>query len=791
MREESLKALVYKYYFSKFGYEPNYENIDFVIVSKKTKKDLFGGDEDAGEHLLWAESKKGSQDIYEMFTQLILTCKKTYDKAQVLAPSWLGVFDNAKIAFVSFHEALPIFNETDFNWNQTPSNHKTADFQKSLRAVKKHISGKVASYKIGRDDAEIKEFVKTHFISGGGVSIKSPITKDNFVQIFIKWVKEVKPFINVSKDMWADFKKNGILDYDFYRADLMSSGGNTITEKLKIVLQNDNYKFQKNMDGMLFTSEIGFTDGSQAYRSFWNKYERPPAQIYQQYIIDRRDLLVPPNIREVKGSFFTPKIWADLSKKYLADVFGAKWQDEYYIWDCAAGSGTLLAGLSNPYNVWASDIDAGNVETMRSLIDIDESLNLLDGHIFQFDFLNDGFEKLPDELKKIISDKEKRKKLIVYINPPYAEDTNKRNRITTSFKGKVAQNSIHNRYASILGKANHEVFAQFLTRIYKEIPEAAIANFSTLKNLQSPNFKKFRVFFLAKPEKIFIVPADTFDNVAGQFPIGFFIWNTGIKDKFKYISADVYDREGNLLDVKNFYDYDVLKYINDWIKALRDTQNNGKQIGVLNYRGNDFQHESYIFINNSGAKNSTKFFINESNLIEAAIYLSVRKVIPADWLNDRDQFLYPNDKWEKDIKFQNDCLAYTLFNTNISCKHGINHWLPFTESEVGAKEKFESSFMSGFLKGRNFSAEAKCVLEAGRELWKYYHGKIKDNKSASVNASFYDIREYFQGRKESGTMNAKSDDETYNALIAKLRSKQKKLAEKIAPKVYEFGFLKS
>ncbi|MDR0485583.1 MAG: hypothetical protein LBH29_02520, partial [Elusimicrobiota bacterium] len=134
MREESLKALVYKYYFSKFGYEPNYENIDFVIVSKKTKKDLFGGGEDAGEHLLWAESKKGSQDIYEMFTQLILTCKKTYDKAQVLAPSWLGVFDNAKIAFVSFHEVLPIFNETDFNWNQTPSNHKTADFQKSLRA---------------------------------------------------------------------------------------------------------------------------------------------------------------------------------------------------------------------------------------------------------------------------------------------------------------------------------------------------------------------------------------------------------------------------------------------------------------------------------------------------------------------------------------------------------------------------------------------------------------------------------------------------------------------------------
>ncbi|MDR0550894.1 MAG: hypothetical protein LBG72_02615, partial [Spirochaetaceae bacterium] len=150
-------------------------------------------------------------------------------------------------------------------------------------------------------------------------------------------------------------------------------------------------------------------------------YERPPAPVFQQYIIDRRDLLVPQNIREVKGSFFTPKIWADKSKEYLAAVFGADWQDEYYIWDCAAGTGNLLAGLSNEYNVWASDIEQGNVETMQSLIDIDENLNLLPGHVFQFDFLNDSFDKLPEELKKIIDDPEKRKKLIVYINPPYAE----------------------------------------------------------------------------------------------------------------------------------------------------------------------------------------------------------------------------------------------------------------------------------------------------------------------------------------------------------------------------------
>jgi hypothetical protein len=84
---------------------------------------------------------------------------------------------------------LPFFTETDFNWNTTPSNHKTADFQKAREKIKKRIGAKIVVYNLGDDDREIKEFIKTHFASGAPDSIKSPITKDNFVQIFIKWVK--------------------------------------------------------------------------------------------------------------------------------------------------------------------------------------------------------------------------------------------------------------------------------------------------------------------------------------------------------------------------------------------------------------------------------------------------------------------------------------------------------------------------------------------------------------------------------------------------------------------------
>ena len=85
-----------------------------------------------------------------------------------------------------------------------------------------------------------------------------------------------------------------------------------------------------------------------------------------------------------------------------------------------------------------------------------------------------------------------------------------------------------------------------------------------------------------------------------------------------------------------------------------------------------------------------------------------------------------------------------------------------------------------------FSGAAKGVFEAGRELWRYYHTQPK----CSVNASLYDIREHFQGRDGKGKMNAKSKDETYNDLIAGLRSALKALAKKIKPNVYAYGFLK-
>ena len=478
----------------------------------------------------------------------------------------------------------------------------------------------------------------------------------------------------------------------------------------------------------------------------------------------------------------------ELSQKYLADVLGENWQDEYYIWDCCAGTGNLLNGLTNKYNIWASTLDKADVDVMKDRVK--NGANLLSSHIFQMDFLNDSFEdKCPKGLLDILKDEKKRQKLIIYINPPYAEATtattvtgNGRN------KKKVAtSNKIYEKYKDVIGKASNELFAQFFIRVWAEISGCLLAEFSTLKILQASNFAIFREVFRAKLEKMFAVPADTFDNVKGQFPIGFMIWNTLQKEQFKQIISDIYDKKGELFAQKRFYTFDETQgSINKWIlKQL----NSKEKIAYLVSCSPDFQHNSQLAILSKPQKRYC-LNITQDNLIKFCIYFSVRHCIEATWLNDRDQFLYPNDGWKEDKEFQSDCLAYTLFHgqNRISAEQGINHWIPFVESEVNAADSFQSHFITDYIKKNKitFSPVAVSVFTAGIELWCYYH----QQPNANPNASFYDIRAYFQGRDKNGRMNKDSSDENYMRLISKLRSTQKILASQIAQKAYEYEFLK-
>ena len=815
IREEEVKNKLRADYFKDYDSTPILGNVDFAVAVPTDGAQLF-----ETEYLLWAESKKGTQaDIYESFVQLILTIGKARTFDYHLPPAFLGAFDAEKIAFIHYNTVIDIFYQNDFNWKVTPSDHTTKEFRQIFDTVKDTLTQNVLIYHFDSDDKELRRFIRQNFVIGKSRLSKIRINKNNFTAIYQKWLKEVKPTIGMVN--WEKAKSNGIIDADFYLADILSEHNITLKEKLYVLLRQDHYELDRRTDDMgLFDSKKAqFTDEQVAHQQFWNRYNRPPKREYWDYIVARRDLLVPPDVRERKGSFFTPRCWVELSQEYLAAELGEDWQDEYYIWDCAAGTGNLLAGLTNKYNIWASTLDQADVDVMHDRIR--NGANLLDSHVFQFDFLNDPFTKLPKPLQDIIADEEKRKKLVIYINPPYAEAATTRQKTGTGKnKASVARNNrIYEQYKNLMGGAANELFAQFMMRIYHEIPSCVLANFSTLKNLQAPNFLDFRKNFRAKLGRIFLVPATTFDNVSGNFPIAFMIWNTAQKEEFVSTTAHVYDREGNYADSKNLHAPVPGGLLMDWLKTCHDKQN--PRIAYLRMLGSDIQNNNGVFLTTTPSPSDLKqrktCDVTRHNIIPICVYLTIRHCIESTWLNDRDQYLFPADNWKHDNTFQSDCLAYALFcgQNRISNAGGPNHWIPFTEAEVDAKEKFDSHFMSDYISGKHrpqpnpsaylfaqseaaapttgpltFSPEAKNVMDAGRELWRYYHAQPE----ANPNASYYDIRMHFQGTKvmKSGKvqMSPDSTDERYTQLVKALREALRTLARKIEPKVYEYGFLK-
>ena len=810
--EEELKNRVAADWFGAFDCSHILGKVDFCAAVPASDLPLCDT-----ESVLWAEAKRGADAPLDFaLVQLILTIGKERTFDRHLPPKYIAAFNAAWIAFIPYSEVVEIFYQNDFNWNVAPSDHETREFGDLYQRVIRILESATLEFNFAKDESELRRFIKTNLHMGGPRSSAAvQITKNNFTHIYQRWREMVMPTILMPD--WAAAKKNGIIDADFFLADIFSSDNAAVTDQLNILLMSDHYRQSggTNALGFQLFSEISFSDGQKTHRIFWHRYKRPPRKEYWNYIVNRRDLLVPQDVRERKGSFFTPQQWVSLSQDYLAAVLGENWQEDYYVWDCCCGTGNLEVGLTNKYNVWVSTLDQQDVAVIHQRIKL--GANLLDSHVFQFDFLNDSFDKLPQGLKDIIDDPEKRKRLVIYINPPYAEAGDIRQRSGTG-QNKTDVSVVHatyNRYPEKIGIAGRELFAQFFMRIHDEIPGCFLAEFSKLKHLQSPNFKAFRQTFRGKLEKCFIVPADTFDNVKGNFPIGFFVWRLG-DGVFTSAVTDVYDRKGEFIGTKLIFACDDLANIGKWVNSFR--HDNDLHIGFMSNGRNDFQNTNLVYFINDKNQLSTPrgWWITPTNLIPICIFVAVRHSVEATWLNDRDTFLYPNDGWKVDKAFQTDCMVYTLFTdfNVIKSSVGVNHWIPFTEEEVGAKDCFTSHFMSDFLAGKDrrkksvqgdlfndmgtteksfyaFSEEAQTVMDAGRELWRYYHAQ----PNANPNASYYDIRLHFQGTttdaKGKVKMKSESSDATYTALLANLRAAMKDLATRIAPKVYEYGFLKS
>jgi hypothetical protein len=258
---------------------------------------------------------------------------------------------------------------------------------------------------------------------------------------------------------------------------------------------------------------------------------------------EERDFLTQKEDRERKGAFYTPSMWAELARAYIARAFGERWQKDYTIWDCACGTGRLAEGIDDRSALYLSTLDYEDVEYVRANVRRGDS-------VFQFDFLNDGLDKLPQTLRKTIEKTPER--ILIFINPPYAEAGNAFKIMGTGENKTNVKKSAVADWAKErgLGAAANELFCQFFLRIKRDIPKAKVGTFSTPKYINGQNFKTFREFWTAKFKAGFIVPAWTFDGVVGKFPVSFCCWDLDSLQNISEIIADVFDERGRPLGKK-------------------------------------------------------------------------------------------------------------------------------------------------------------------------------------------------------------------------------------------------
>lgn len=777
-----------------------------VLGLKSVRKNLV----DIQTDEIWFEAKHGhSNSTYAMFTQLLHYVQVALNAGDTIPP-FLGVIDSRKAAIMKTSDVVPFLKKKTIKWGKSASQYT----KEALDEVSTHIGTYFIQYNIESHADEfiaaVKDAIKT------GDIIRAQITPDNLKQVFDKWVDMIGREI---KDV--DEEKYALLFF----ADIMSDGTVSTHQNLPAELLHRNNEPVFMLEGKLY--ELSSKEG---YGRFWAIYHRPPAKEYRNYLLERRDSLIAIDERAFKGAYYTPLHIVDKAYEILNETLGKNWQKNYVVWDMCCGVGNLEVKHSNHRNIYMSTLDESDIDVMKA------TKTCVAAQRFQYDYLNDDVtddgkidysltDKIPQGLRDAIT---KGKKILVLINPPYAEATNFGNIATgleAANKTGIAKTKVSNGIQEVWGKASNELFAQFVVRISKEIPNATLAMFSTLKYINAPNFAQFRKAWNATYAGGFITHSKAFDGLKGNFPIGFLVWKTNMTAKTKRpitsILTEVINKDGARIGDKYFYNLPNSTYLNKWLDRPKKNEieaiplKNGlkpytskarvkswsdEAIGYMYCGVNDLQHaEQQTIIYSSVYGGGNGFYITSDNLWKSAVIFSMRRQIRPSWINDRDQFLQPSEPLTD--SFKNDCLIWMLFNRcqRTASAEGlewddrtwsiVNHFIPFKEAEVNAPDRFESDFMVQYLIGKKLSKEAKRVMKAGLELWKYYfahtdvHSVRDELKLNRSDVGWYQIRTALKRRNDSGDyvhVDFTAFDTAYGELGDKLR-----------PQVFDLGFLKA
>ena len=392
-------------------------------------------------------------EVCKVLAQSIFYIKKFYDKG-IIPPSTIFVGDRNECFAVHVNDVLK-YLDMDIDWSIAPS---------SAYRIPELISELI-------QDENINPFI---------------FNPDGFTQCIDK-VKELTDNIQ-RKVLVTD--KNITEVFRYFEKNVISRTKLDTNELANLFVQllvnkEDNYIHPAKRRKTVVTKAFGEVsiksrEGFQSFFAHFSSSYSPSQKDKLTAVVDR---IVEDTTRRKQGEFFTPAIWVDKAHEYIASVYGENWKEEYVVWDPAWGTGNLTRDYKFK-ELYVSTLNQSDIDTANQMGYNPEAVK------FQYDFLNDDYEKLPEGLRKSI---EEGRQIIVLMNPPYGtsvekndykEDGVQRKGVS---KTKVNQNMLDEK----IGASSQQLYAQFVYKLTK-MGVFNICMFSMPTLYTGSSFKGFR-----------------------------------------------------------------------------------------------------------------------------------------------------------------------------------------------------------------------------------------------------------------------------------------------------------
>jgi hypothetical protein len=388
-------------------------------------------------------------DLVKVLAQSVFYIKKFYDKG-IIPPSTIFIGDRNECLTIHVNDILK-YLEMDLNWSIAPSQaHTIGDL---ILALMK--------------DEEIKPFVydSKHFLD------------------CIEKVKELTD--NVQRKVLVT-DKNITEVFRYFDEKVLTKNKLNTNERANLFVQilvnkDDNYLHPVSKRKTVVTKSFGEVSivSRDAFQSFFGHFSSSYTPSQKHKLAAVVDRIVEDTTRRKQGEFFTPAIWVDKAHEYIASVYGEDWKEKYIVWDPAWGTGNLTRDHKFK-ELYVSTLNQSDIDTANQMGYNTEAVK------FQYDFLNDDYEKLPVGLRNAI---ETGMEIIVLMNPPYG---------TAGTKGegenkKGISINLINQEMKIekMGRCVEQLYIQFIYRLMK-LGVEKICMFTPPTVFVSESFETFR-----------------------------------------------------------------------------------------------------------------------------------------------------------------------------------------------------------------------------------------------------------------------------------------------------------